>query len=182
MTTPRKKAVPARKAATGRPADHKEPTPAKAWKKSGALLTLPSGNTLRVKNAGIMDLASKGVIPNSLMATIMESIQKGTEPTAENLMENVQVEDMFTMMDSAIINMAVEPEIHPLPEPGESRDDEAVYIDDLDEADKMFIWQWATGGTDDVEQFRRESSDVLAALSGEPTLAPKPKRVSSTRR
>lgn len=165
------------KPAAGVTADHQQPTSAKGWKKSGATLVLPSGNVMRLKNPGIMELAHQGLIPNALMATIMESVQKGTEPSAENLMEGLQVTDMFDMMANAIITMAVEPEVHPLPEEGETRDDELLYIDDIDEVDKLFIWQWATGGTDDVEQFRRESSDMLASLSGLPALEEKPQRV-----
>jgi hypothetical protein len=174
--------APRKTAAVKQPTDHQAPTPAKGWKKAGAVLTLPSGNTMRLKNPGIMELAHQGLIPNALMATIMTSVQKGQEPTADSLMEGVEVQDMFDMMANAIISMAVEPEIHPIPEAGEPRDPELLYIDEMDEPDKMFIWQWATGGTDDVEQFRRESGDVLAALSGQQAVAQKPQRTPARKR
>lgn len=163
-----------------------QPTSAKLWKKPAAVLTLPSGNVLRLKNPGIMEMAHNGVIPNSLMSLIMGSVQKGNEMKAEEIFDsNVDFGDLFAMMDSAIMLMAVEPEIHPVPvwedEDVEAercradqvgkiaeakKEDDVVYIDDVNEEDKMFIWQWATGGTADVEQFRRESANSMAALSG----------------
>ena len=170
------------KPAIGTPGDHQAPTPASGWKKSGAILTLPSGNVMRLKNPGIMELAHQGLIPNALMATIMTSISKGTTPTNENIMEGLDVQDMFDMMANAIIAMAVDPEILPVPEAGERRDPELLYIDEVDEADKMFIWQWATGGTADVEQFRHESGELLATLSGQQAVAQEPKRTASRKR
>jgi hypothetical protein len=164
------------------PQDHKTPTPASSWKKSGATLTLPSGNVMRLKNPGIMELAHQGLIPNALMATIMTSVQKGTTPTNENIMEGLEVQDMFDMMANAIISMAVEPQIFPVPAEGEPRDPELLYIDDMDEQDKLFIWQWATGGTDDVEQFRGESSELLDALSGQQAVAVPAKRAAARKR
>jgi hypothetical protein len=164
------------------PQDYKAPTPAGSWKKSGAVLTLPSGNVMRLKNPGIMELAHQGLIPNALMATIMTSVQKGTEPTAENLMEGLEVQDMFDMMANAIVSMAVEPQVFPIPDEGDPRNPELLYIDEMDEADKLFIWGWATGGTDDVEQFRRESSGLLDALSGQPAVAVPAKRTTSRKR
>lgn len=193
MTTPRKA-----------PQDRMpvQPTEARSWKKPGAILTLPSGNVLRVKNPGIMAMAHKGLIPNSLMTLIMGSVQKGNEVKAEEIFDsNIEISDMFEMMDSAIMLMAVDPEIHPVPvwededvlaencrqsqlgEQADSKKDDAlVYIDDVPEEDKMFIWQWATGGTADVEQFRRESSNMLAGLPGLSNVASPAKRAPARKK
>jgi hypothetical protein len=46
------------------------------------------------------------------------------------------------------------------------RDEEVLYVDDVELEDKMFIFQWAVGGTDDVEQFRSEFTSTLEGLSG----------------
>lgn len=187
---------------TRRLPQNQQPTPAKGWKKPGAVLTLPSGNVLKLKNPGIMAMAHKGLIPNSLMTLIMSSVQKGNEMKAEEIFDsNIDIADMFTMMDSAIMLMAVDPEIHPVPvweeedvtaelcrqdqvgqEALEKRSDDEVYIDDMPEEDKMFIWQWATGGTADVEQFRRESSNMLAGLSGLPDVASPAKRAPARKK
>lgn len=168
--------------AAGVPSDRQAPTPVSGWKKAGEMLTLPSGNTIQLKNPGIMGLAKNGVVPNGLMATIMMSIQTGQEPTAEKLMENVDVADMFAMMSNAIILMAVDPEVYPTPSEGEERDPALLYIDDISEEDQMFIWQWATGGTADVEQFRRESASSMGALPGLPAVASPTKRAPARRR
>lgn len=44
----------------------------------------------------------------------------------------------------------------------EYRDPEALYIDEVEMDDKMFIFGWAVGGTADLERFREESAAVLA--------------------
>lgn len=203
-TKPRKAATRPQvvtKSRAGRPSDHQEPTAVKEWKKAATVLTLPSGNSIRVKNPGITELAHLGIIPNNLMAVIMDSVQKGAEPDADQLMENVEVTDMLDMMSNAICVIAVEPEIHPVPvwteedqaqelckleqvgKPAEQKKDlETLYIDEVDEEDKMFLWQWATGGTDDVEQFRQESGNMLASLSGQPAVAVPAKRAAARKR
>lgn len=160
-----------------------EPTPASAWKKTGDVLTLPSGNTLRVTNPGIMGLAHKGLVPNSLMTVIMDAVQKGKEPKPEEIMsENLDIAEMFGMMDNAIIEMAQEPKVLPLPEEGEPRDPASLYIDEISDEDKTFLWQWATGGTADVEQFRRESTRDMGALLGQQAVAVPAKRAASRKR
>lgn len=184
------------------PQDKQAPTPASGWKKAGALLTLPSGNVLRVKNPGIMEMAHQGLVPNSLMTMIMSSVSKGNELKAEEIFDaDLNIADMFEMMDSAIMLMAVEPEIHPVPvwdeedvqaercrrdqigQPALAKQDpELLYISDVGEEDKMFIWQWATGGTADVEQFRRESSDMLGTLPGRKAVASPTKRAPARKR
>jgi hypothetical protein len=184
MATPRKTAQ-SRPAGVKAPTDHQQPTPASSWKKAGAVLTLPSGNTMRLKNPGIMELAHQGLIPNALMSYIMDSVTKGsTELTGEDIMSdaNVKVEDMFDMMANAIMMMAVDPQVYPVPEEGQARDDNLLYIDEIDEQDKLFIWQWATGGTADVEQFRQESTGVLGAMARLQGVEPAAKRASSRKR
>lgn len=176
MTTkPRKATTRPRvvdKGTVGKPQDRKQPEPttptsASNWKKSGAVLTLPSGNVVRVKNPGIMGMAHAGMVPNGLMSLIMDSVQKGSEPKAEELFSaDLKVDEMFQMIDSAVLMMVVEPEIHSVPDSPEERNPDLLYIDDINEEDKMFLWQWSTGGTTDVEQFRKESRDVLGSLSG----------------
>lgn len=160
------------------PQDHK-PTPVARWKKNGATLVLPSENVMKLRNPGIMDLASKGLIPNALMAVIMEALKKGREPKPEEIMtEDLGISEMFEMMDSAIIEMAEEPQVFPLPETGESKDPNKLYIDEIDQEDKMFIWGWATGGTTDVAQFRRERAGVLANVPGQQAVGGKTKRAT----
>jgi hypothetical protein len=141
---------------------------------------------MKLKNPGIMSMAHQGLVPNGLMTLIMNSVSKGNEPKAEEIFDaDLQIDELFAMIDSAIMMMAVDPEVHPSPVWEEEdveaercrrdqlgkvaeakQEDDKLYIGDITEEDKMFIWQWATGGTTDVEQFRRESGDMLGSLSG----------------
>jgi hypothetical protein len=165
----------------GQPSDRQQPTSGGNWKKNLETLELPSGNVMRVKNPGIMELAHKGLIPNALMTIIMDAIKRGQEPKPEDILsDNIEITEMFDMMDNAIMEMAIDPIILPVPvvEDGmvEARDPEALYIDEVAEEDKLFIWGWATGGSTDLEQFRIERAGVLASIPGQPTVAEDPKR------
>lgn len=45
------------------------------------------------------------------------------------------------------------------------KDDDTLYVDELDEEDRMFIFQWVIGGTDDIARFREEASTDLASVA-----------------
>lgn len=44
-----------------------------------------------------------------------------------------------------------------------SEEDCPIYTDEVDQDDKTFIFQWAVGGTADLETFRREQAATLAS-------------------
>jgi hypothetical protein len=48
--------------------------------------------------------------------------------------------------------------------PGEERDDEVVYTDELDDADKMFIFTHACGGDPDLAKFRDQFNESAASV------------------
>lgn len=45
------------------------------------------------------------------------------------------------------------------------RDPARLYADEVDLDDKMFIFQWAVGGTSDLVQFRKESAELMGSIS-----------------
>lgn len=47
---------------------------------------------------------------------------------------------------------------------------ERLYVDEVDLNDKMFVFQFAVGGTKDAEKFREEQASALGAVSGRPTV------------
>jgi hypothetical protein len=47
-----------------------------------------------------------------------------------------------------------------------ARDDELVYVDEVAEEDKMFLFQVVTGGTTDVESFREELGSTMDDIRG----------------
>lgn len=58
----------------------------------------------------------------------------------------------------------------------DARDDGVLYADEVDLDDKMFLFQWAVGGTSDVESFREGLKANVAAVSGGKTVEHKAKR------
>jgi hypothetical protein len=160
------------------------PTAVSAWKKQAAspLLTLPSGNTMRVRKMGLQALMKTGKMPNSLMTYAQKAVQKGKkeEVSEVDMMEILQdeekIKEIGQFMDEVTILCAEEPEVHPLPEEGVEKDDNLLYVDEVDEEDKMFLFQVVTGGTTEVETFREEHAGNVAAVRGRQDLGGKAKR------
>jgi len=164
--------------------------------KAGGLLTLPSGLVVKARNSkGLRAFVEAGVIPNSLMTIIQEAIDKGKEPDSAKLQNEdgtfneAMVADMLNLTDTVVIQVVVDPVIHSdqwttkdylagncdEEQVGNrisegDRDDDTVYVDDLDDEDKMFIFQWTMGGTRDLERFRQESSSTMDDISRRPVL------------
>lgn len=141
-------------------------TDVRTWKGSRMVdLTLPSGNVCKARRVGLDAMIKGGRIPNNLLP-MMKGALAGQSVDAAKLKESVTpetVQEMMGLFDVIAMDVMVEPKCHPVPELGE-RDDETLYVDDLDMEDKQFLFQWATGGTSDVEKFRDETSQLVAAL------------------
>lgn len=163
-------------------------------KKRGQVLELPSGNVVRAQKAGLQAFIMKGNVPNSLMTIVGEALEKGQTMDINKMVgandgqiDMDMVTDMYEMTNSLVIASLVEPKVHPVPTdadlevwntknpdnqvstPDELRDDELLYVDEVDDEDKMFLFQWCSGGTDDVATFREEaraSMDALAEKQG----------------
>lgn len=162
----------------------KKASTAAAFKKAKGPVELPSGLYMELKRPGLLALAKDGLIPNSLMGIVDAGIKAGKAPEPEEILGTggVDIAAMEDMVNNIIVAVAVDPEVLPLidpetQEPWEERDDDQVYVDDLEETDKMFIFQYSTGGTRDLEQFRRESADLLAPVLGQQVVGGKTKSV-----
>lgn len=166
MTAPRKTG----KTGSRNPAN--QPTAVSTWKKSSQspLLTLPSGNTMRVKKIGLQALMKTGKMPNSLMAYAEQAVQKGKkQEVTQNdmvaiLQDEEKVREIAIFMDQVTIICAEEPIVHELPDDGVEKDPDLLYIDEVSEEDKSFLFQAVMGGTTDVETFREEQSGNVAAV------------------
>lgn len=144
-----------------------EVSPVSAWKKAshGTPLRVPSGNTCMVKPANMESFIRKGLIPNELIPLItsgMASRKKGID--AVEGMDQDKILMILSAMDNVVMDIVVDPKIWPAPHETDERRDELLYIDELDMEDKTFIWQFAVGGTRDLEKFRTELQSDLAAI------------------
>lgn len=143
-------------------------------RKQGITLDLPSGLTVVARRASLQSFLKKGDVANPLMPLIEESLKKGKEVDPAKLMskdgsdEGVDVDkvnEMFELVNEVCMGSVVTPELHPELKDGEVEDPEIVYISDVDEEDRMFIFQWAIGGTTDLATFRAEAQAGLDALA-----------------
>jgi len=175
-------------------------TSAKQWKKNVVkglrALELPSGNTAKVKAPGMQAFLAQGFIPNSLMSMVIASLDQNSGKTpkktpaqlakerdveAEKFMKEVaadptKIAELMTAMDKVWLECVVEPET--LPATDEVRDDEHLYVDEVDFDDKMFVFQFAVGGTRDIEQFRKGVTKRVGAVQNKPRATRPTKRTT----
>lgn len=156
------------------------------WKGGGfdPFLDLPSGKTIKVRPAtGFKPLIKAGIIPNSLMSIVMSALNKGEEPDLSAFSKDLsKINEMLELMDAITIFTVVEPEIKSITDVEGDRDPDSLYVDEVAEEDKMFIFQWVTGGTRDLEQFRKEAGSTLDVVQRSKDVASKTKPAPRTRR
>lgn len=156
----------------------------------GGLMELPSGVKVITRNPGGLKAFMTGSnIPNSLMLVIQNGLKSGQAPKAEDIMPEGKLdaellEGMTVLLDNVTMTTIVEPPIHAIPTqddveawnknpankddqvqtPEDLRDDEIVYVDEIPDIDKQFLLQWVSGGTRDLERFRRELADDVQSI------------------
>src|SRR4051812_13514907 len=132
---------------------------ASAWKKRPSIVTLPSGNKIRIRRATMQQFLAGGMIPNSLMSIVQNSIRSGNSTSVNEELKAVledptKLSELMELMDGVTVYCALEPRVNPVPKSESDRDEALLYVDELDEADKTFIFNTAIGGTAELEQFR----------------------------
>lgn len=137
-------------------------------------LSLPSGNVCLARRRTLDVFMKEGRIPNSLMSIVQQQMNetdgKNSSAMDESLGEIMddpqKLADITRLADEVVIQCVVEPKVHRAPDDEEDRDDELLYVDEVDLDDKMFIFSWSVGGTKDLERFRQESTSVVERISG----------------
>jgi hypothetical protein len=165
----------------------------------GGVMELPSGLVMKLKNpGGLQSFIANGTIPNSLLGIVQEGLKgkSGLEATkaAADMADNLDsLGDMLKMLDLVMIQAAKEPRVFPVPTPEdlerhnilnrdkpenqfetiddlrESFDDDRLYVDEIEEMDKQFVFQWVSGGVRDLETFRAQlqsNVDAVSAVQG----------------
>jgi hypothetical protein len=163
-------------------------------RKKGITLHLPSGLSVVARRVDLTTFLQRGDVPNALLEIVEEALNKGKRMDASKMVakdgddtevDMDMVNEMFETVNAVCVQSLVNPTCRPsvwteadaaedeIPEdssigeeiPEEERDDDQLYDDEIDPEDKMFIFQWAVGGTDDVATFRKESEAELASLA-----------------
>jgi hypothetical protein len=152
------------------------PTSASQWKKAGGgtPIRVPSGNVALVKRPGLQVFLAQGRVPNSLMEFITQSLKGNKQPKMEDLeLNSTAMKDMLELVDAVVIQACVDPKVVPAPVSprgqgmiDSARDENLLYVDEVDIEDKMFIFNYAVGGTADVDSFRKELAATVDDISG----------------
>lgn len=140
-------------------------TGTKQWKSGLAReLTLPSGNVALVRRVGLDVFLREGRVPNTLLP-VMRGALAGKRMTLKNEdLSEQMIQDMLSMQDTVLVACVVEPKVFNVPQNEDDRDPEKLYADEVDLIDKQFVFQWAVGGTSDVEKFRERSNELMGSL------------------
>lgn len=160
----------------------------------GGVIELPSGIVVRVANPGGIKafLNADSGIPNSLMGIIQDQLNgAGKQLSAEELVvkngevDMEMIEDMMKLMDVIALKVIVDPVIWPNPTEEDLVEWNAqnpnqqfnsldhyiqdhpsrVFVKELPDDDKTFLFQWISGGTRDLEKFRKELDERMAPVS-----------------
>lgn len=164
-------------------------------------LTLPSGNEADAIRVGMEGLVRAGIVAegDSLTAVVdqkhIRRVRGGKgadrdEINAESLLNDPEAFGKVVMvvdriMPHVLISPTVKLHFEDVPKPGPGqkstrrlgegeRDPDQAYTDQIPMEDKMFLFNWAVGGTADAERFRRESDDIVADVEdgGDVPLSP----------
>lgn len=157
----------------------------------GIDLQLPSGNVAKVKAIAITKLIEADIFPDSLEQLIAQKTKSddGKDNVTAKAPEEAQVKsalsnpkELAKLMNAVdrITAMAVlEPpvllgieNVETDPEkpakwqdiPDDERDEDALYTDEIDLEDKMFIFQFTVGGSSDLDRFREQFGAHMGTL------------------
>lgn len=147
----------------------------------GKKLLLPSGFVCRAKNPGMMAFLELGFVPNSLLGIVTAAMEEGKPPKDEDLQQVASdpafMLDTVTMVNAIVCHCVVSPKINAVEVRDAINADEKLtaaekedkinsmlFVDEVDLTDKMFVYNWASGGTADLETFRDGSSEHLARI------------------
>lgn len=132
-----------------------------------AELELPSGNVCLARRPGLQKLVMEGRIPNSLSGIVQDAMSgAGGESVKKSIgdMTPQQLEDAAKFTDLIVVECVNQPKVLMPPESEDDRQDDLLYVDEVDDQDKNFILNWAFGGTSIVEKFREQQAQLVADL------------------
>lgn len=165
---PSKKAAPSKRYT---PPKDLEVTDLSEWKKDNStILELPSGKVVKVKRAaGMKAFLKGGKIPNSLLPMVTEALGEDGKGTGNlditQVLQNPEsINDMFEMFDRVTVETMVQPRCYPVPEDEDDRQDDRLYVDEMDDGDKQFLLGYAMSGAKDLETFRKATSGTVAPV------------------
>jgi hypothetical protein len=120
-------------------------------------LELPSGMTVWVKDATMMDLMLTGKLPDGIVDFAEEAAKAGQ--ASIDLKKVAQNAKGFkAMLDALVLECVVEPPI------ADQGDDDHLGIDEIGGDDKMAIFNWANREVDQLRPFREGENEPVEAV------------------
>ena len=135
-------------------------------------LTFPSGQVALVRRPGMQGLMKAGILHSmdSLTPFVAQhkdaaSGRKPKELGFEEVLKNPKMlDEMVHILDRVLTYCVVKPEIQMTPNDVTRRQPNVVYADQVELDDKLFLLNFAVGGTRDLERFRIESEAAVGSL------------------
>lgn len=134
-------------------------------------LLCPSGQLALVRRPGVEGLLKAGILHqlDSLTALVQQNLDgknASTEAALDDMMRDPEkLANMMRIIDKVVCYVVVKPEVQTTPDDITRRQDGVVYADMVDLEDKLFILNYAVGGTRDLERFRSEHTAGMGALA-----------------
>lgn len=147
---------------------------ATSWGSGGEDLRMPSGQLAHVRKPGVQGLINAGVLHSlDSLSGIVDGVVKKAEGkvTAEDvdvqalLADPSKLEAMIHVIDRVVCHVVLKPTVHMTPNDVTRRKPGVIYADMIDFEDKMFIFNFAVGGTREVARFREESALPVGGLA-----------------
>lgn len=160
-------------------------------------VVVPSGQRALVRRPGVQGLVAAGILDHvdSLTAIVGEKhINRAKGKAPEVNMKSLakdpkQLSQALDLIDKVVCHIVLKPSLQMSPKclvcnnnqewhawedadkvdhsPVIEREDGVLYVGDVDLEDKMFLLNFAVGGTRDLESFRKQSSELLDGVDFE---------------
>lgn len=188
--------MPTTKKATAAPAETADKYAPTAWTTEYLEdVRVPSGQLVQVRRPGLNGLVREGILDDlDTLTGIVDDkhIKRVKEPADRKkkakpsddmdivsmAKDGEQIKKVMETMDRVTCYIVVQPEVRPAiivdEETGEERpildserDSGVVYVDTVEIEDKVFLMNYAVGGTRDLERFRQELDGVVGSVEDE---------------
>lgn len=140
-------------------ANKTQPLSYSEWrKKQYETLVLPSGLEVKAKRVSLMTLAMNGGIPQTLNPFVADLVG---DPHAADKLTLADMEKFGGVVNAVIAACVIEPPI------AEESDETHLAVKDLDDADRMYLFNWANRGASQLQRFLpRQTRGVATAPNG----------------
>jgi len=133
-------------------------------------LELPSGQLVLAQRPGPEGLVAAGLLDDlDVLAGVMPragqpAAKKKVDPRAL-VKDSKGLAEAMKLVDRVVVHVVVKPELTPEPDQLTERQIGKIYPSSVGMEDKMFIFNWAVGGTRDLATFRQQLETNVESLA-----------------